>query len=42
MRVAFVSGNRELLPDAAIPIGILSVIANLPKRHETTLIDLCF
>jgi radical SAM superfamily enzyme YgiQ (UPF0313 family) len=42
MKVAFVSGNRELLPDAAIPIGILSVIANLPKRHETTLIDLCF
>jgi radical SAM superfamily enzyme YgiQ (UPF0313 family) len=42
MRVAFVSGNRELLPDAAIPIGILSVIANLPKRHETILIDLCF
>ncbi len=42
MRVAFVSGNRELLPDAAIPIGILSVIANLPKRHESTLIDLCF
>jgi radical SAM superfamily enzyme YgiQ (UPF0313 family) len=42
MRVAFVSGNRELLPDAAIPIGILSVIANLPERHETILIDLCF
>ncbi|MBW2694253.1 MAG: cobalamin-dependent protein, partial [Deltaproteobacteria bacterium] len=42
MRVAFVSGNRELLPDAAIPIGILSVIANLPKRHEAILIDLCF
>jgi radical SAM superfamily enzyme YgiQ (UPF0313 family) len=42
MRIAFVSGNRELLPDAAIPIGILSVIANLPKRHEMTLIDLCF
>jgi radical SAM superfamily enzyme YgiQ (UPF0313 family) len=42
MRVAFVSGNRELLPDAAIPIGILSVIANLPTRHERILIDLCF
>jgi radical SAM superfamily enzyme YgiQ (UPF0313 family) len=42
MRVAFVSGNRELLPDAAIPIGILSVIANLPKRHEAILVDLCF
>ena len=42
MRVAFVSGNRELLPDAAIPIGILSVVANLPKRHEVTFVDLCF
>jgi len=42
MRVAFVSGNREVLPDAAIPIGILSLIANLPKRHEAILVDLCF
>ncbi|MCH8133993.1 MAG: radical SAM protein [Myxococcales bacterium] len=42
MRVAFVSGNRELLPDAAIPIGILSVVANVPGRHEKTFIDLCF
>ena len=42
MRVAFVSGNRELLPDAAIPIGILSVLTNVPERHERTFIDLCF
>ncbi|MBW2244440.1 MAG: radical SAM protein, partial [Deltaproteobacteria bacterium] len=42
MRVAFVSGNRELLPDAAIPIGILSVVANVPGRHEKAFIDLCF
>jgi radical SAM superfamily enzyme YgiQ (UPF0313 family) len=42
MRVAFVSGNRELLPDAAIPIGILSVVANVPARHDKTFIDLCF
>lgn len=42
MKVAFVSGNRELLPDAAIPIGILSVVANVPQRHETTFVDLCF
>jgi len=42
MRVAFVSGNREVLPDAAIPIGILSVVANVPGRHEKTFIDLCF
>ena len=42
MRIALVSGNREKLPDPTIPIGILSVMANIPKRHETVLIDLCF
>ena len=42
MRVAFVSGNRETLPDAAIPLGILSVMASVPERHERTLVDLCF
>ena len=26
MKIAFISGNRELLPDAAIPIGILSAL----------------
>ena len=39
MKVAFVSGNRELLPDAAIPIGILSVAASVPERPETTFLD---
>jgi radical SAM superfamily enzyme YgiQ (UPF0313 family) len=42
VRIAFVSGNREQLPDAVIPIGILSVMASTPARHETRLIDLCF
>ncbi|MCP4004225.1 MAG: radical SAM protein [bacterium] len=42
MRVAFVSGNREKLPDAVIPLGILSVLASTPDRHEKRLIDLCF
>ncbi len=42
MRIAFVSGNREKLPDAVIPIGLLSVMANTPDRHESRLIDLCF
>lgn len=42
MKIAFVSGNRELLPDAAIPLGILSVLANVPERHETAFLDLCF
>ncbi|MDJ0846879.1 MAG: radical SAM protein [Myxococcota bacterium] len=42
MRVAFVSANREQLPDAAIPLGLLYVMASTPERHERTLVDLCF
>ena len=42
MRVAFVSGNREKLPDAVIPLGLLYVMGATPARHELTLIDLCF
>jgi len=42
MRIAFVSANREKLPDAVIPLGILCVMANLPSRHESELCDLCF
>ncbi len=42
MRVAFVSGNREKLPDAAIPFGLLYVIASTPERHQKRLVDLCF
>ncbi|HIK84549.1 MAG TPA: radical SAM protein [Myxococcales bacterium] len=42
VRIAFVSANREKLPDAVIPLGVLSVVASIPDHHETTLIDLCF
>jgi len=42
MRVAFVSGNREQLPDGVIPLGLLYVMSATPERHERTLIDLCF
>ncbi len=42
MRIAFVSANREKMPDAVIPLGVLSVMAATPARHERTLIDLCF
>lgn len=42
MRVAFLSGNRETLPDAAIPLGLLYVYASVPDRHAKLLIDLCF
>lgn len=42
MRIAYVSGNREKLPDAAIPLGILYVMASTPSRHQKLLIDLCF
>ena len=42
MRIALVSGNREKLPDAVIPFGLLYVAASIPERHTRTLIDLCF
>jgi radical SAM superfamily enzyme YgiQ (UPF0313 family) len=42
MRIAFVSGNREKLPDAVVPLGLLYVMASTPDRHEKKLVDLCF
>ncbi len=42
MKVAFVSGNREQLPDAVIPLGLLYVMAAAADRHEGVLVDLCF
>ncbi len=42
MRIAFVSGNREKLPDAVIPLGVLYVMASTPDHHEKLLVDLCF
>ena len=42
MKIAFVSGNREKLPDAVVPLGILYVMAATPDRHEKKLVDLCF
>jgi radical SAM superfamily enzyme YgiQ (UPF0313 family) len=42
MRIAFVSGNREKLPDAVIPLGVLYIMAATPDRHDKHLLDLCF
>ena len=42
MRIAFVSANRERLPDPVTPIGLLYVIAAVPDGHTTELWDLCF
>ena len=42
MKIAFISGNREKLPDATIPLGILSVMASVPDQHPMELVDLCF
>ena len=42
MRIAFISANRELLPDACIPIGLLYVMASTPEHHQKRLIDLAF
>ena len=42
MNIAFVSGNREILPSAVVPVGLLYVMAATPEEHDETLIDLCF
>jgi radical SAM superfamily enzyme YgiQ (UPF0313 family) len=42
MRIAFVSANREKLPDAVIPLGMLYVMGACPAGHDTVLWDLCF
>lgn len=42
MKIAFVSPNRELLPDAVVPVGLLYIMANTPDHHTTELWDLCF
>lgn len=42
MRIAFLSLNRENMPDPVAPIGLLYVMANTPPGHETELWDLCW
>jgi len=42
VRIAFISANREKLPDACIPLGLLYVMASTPARHDKKLIDLAF
>ena len=42
MKIAYVSANREILPDAVIPLGLLYVMASTPEHHEKDLLDLCF
>ena len=42
MRIAFISANRETMPDAVLPLGVLHVMAATPSRHEKQLCDLCF
>jgi radical SAM superfamily enzyme YgiQ (UPF0313 family) len=42
MKIAFVSANREKLPDAVIPLGLLYVMGACPAGHRTELWDMCF
>jgi len=42
VRIAFVSVNRENLPDAVIPLGLLSVMTAVPEEHDKRFWDLCF
>jgi radical SAM superfamily enzyme YgiQ (UPF0313 family) len=42
MKIALISLNREKMPEPVIPIGLLSLMANIPSGHKTELWDLCF
>jgi len=42
MRIAFVSGNREQLPDPVVPLGVLYMMSAIDQAHDKTLVDLCF
>jgi len=42
VRISLISGNRERLPDAVIPLGLLYVSASIQKEHTSQLLDLCF
>ena len=42
MRIAFVSANREQLPDPVVPLGVLYMMSVAGDAHDKTLIDLCF
>ena len=42
MKIAFISLNKEKLPDPVIPLGILYVVANTPEHHQKEFWDLCF
>jgi hypothetical protein len=42
VRIAFISPNREQLPDPVPPLGLLYMMSAVGEEHDRTLIDLCF
>jgi hypothetical protein len=42
LRIAFVSPNREQMPDPVVPLGLLYMMSAIGDQHEKTLVDLCF
>lgn len=42
MKIAFLSANQEVMPDACIPLGLLYLMGTCPDEHEKVLWDLCF
>ncbi len=42
VNILLVSGNREKLPDAVIPLGLLYVAASIPEEHPSRILDLWF
>jgi radical SAM superfamily enzyme YgiQ (UPF0313 family) len=42
MRVLVVSANREVMPQAVVPLGAISVAAAVRDAHDVDVLDLCF
>lgn len=42
MRVLIISANREVLPQAVVPLGAASVAAAVREDHDVRMLDLCF
>lgn len=42
MKIAYISANREKLPEPVVPLGLLYVIQSTPEKHDKKLLDMCF
>jgi radical SAM superfamily enzyme YgiQ (UPF0313 family) len=42
LRIAFISPNREHMPDPVVPLGLLYMMSAAGAEHDRILIDVCF